>query len=620
MIGPLGFAVRNLRRRGFHSLLAFFGLTLTVTATTFLLLLGESLASKLGVGFSASVSFGLGWLVSGYLMLSLAFVLIVGLLSASYLVSSMINQRMRDIGVIKAAGAIPNRLFSYAFTEAMLVFAASCLVGGLAALLVYVSWSGSLQLDSVKTLIGFGVPAFSFLLSYVAARLQMLRILKAGAVSSISSQLSGLDLRKLGKPVRARRLGSSFNLASRTLSRDKQFTRTIVRVSICIFLTMVVLSGALVSWDTSKSYLDRAMPSNVMIIGTGQMVAQYSLLAESFSHATSIPQINYLDNSYMVAPQLVDTFRGVTGVQSVDARLLFVDNVTGYVKAHFSDTGGLSGESTTQDIIPQAYTGTASVLIVGVNVSQTIPDWVSSNGFLTKSDSNETMIAGDSLLGGIVQMPFNLSQVNWYGRQFDVKSAVVDPLNSGRVLYAPLQTMQNIFGTNGTNILLVKTDGSASAVSAVQQLARQNGLAFASQAPLLSANLAYLDSTWSYLFLLPVLTLALTCGILLSYLTAGYSKRFNDYVVLRVLGAKPGYAHRLLFWEAFGTVGICTIIGLPTALFFSTVFLFPSAAVQAMNLAISTIVSALALVGVSLASSVIYLRRLRLMTVKDLKP
>ena len=112
MIGPLGFAVRNLRRRGFHSLLAFLGLTLTVTATTFLMLLGESLASRLGVGFSTTLSFGLGWLVTGFLMLSLAFDLIVGLLSVSYLVSSMINQRMRDIGVIKAAGSLPNRLFS----------------------------------------------------------------------------------------------------------------------------------------------------------------------------------------------------------------------------------------------------------------------------------------------------------------------------------------------------------------------------------------------------------------------------------------------------------------------------------------------------------------------------
>ena len=217
MIGPLGFAVRNLRRRGFHSFLAFLGLTLTITSTTFLLLLGETFAVRLGVGFSTSVSFGLGWLVSGYLMLSLAFVLIVGLLSASYLVSSMVHQRLRDIGVIKAAGALPNRLFSYAFTEALLVFASSCIMGGLVAVVVYSSWVGSLPFDSVRALIGFGVPGLSFFLSYLAARRQMLKIVKSDALSIVSSQLSGLDLRSIGN-----RCGLE-SLAPRSILRRERF-------------------------------------------------------------------------------------------------------------------------------------------------------------------------------------------------------------------------------------------------------------------------------------------------------------------------------------------------------------------------------------------------------------
>ncbi len=618
MIGPLGFAARNLRRRGFHSVLAFLGLTLTITSTTFLLLLGETLAVTLDIGFSTSVSFGLRWLVNGYLMLSLAFVLIVGLLSASYLVSSMVNQRLRDIGVIKAAGALPSRLFSYAFTEALLVFASSSIMGGVVAGIVYASWAGSFQFDSVRALIGLGVPGLSFFLSYLAARRQMLNIVKTNALSIVSSQLSSLDLRTVGKPVRSRRLGSSFNLAARTLARDRQFMRTVVRVSICIFLTMVVLSGALVSLDTSKSYLDRAMPSDVVIIGAAPMVNQYSLLAKSYSDPAPLPRIDFLNDSYIMTPELVDLFRTVPGVRGVDARLLDYDNVTGYVKAHFANSGDLSGETSSPEIIPQVYTGAAAVLIVGVT-NETIPDWATSDGFLRNTDSNFTMVSGDSLLGGLVREPFNYSRIDWLGRPFDVKSALVDPLNAGRVLYAPIQTLQNIIGTNGTNILLVRTDGSQAALSTVQQLAAQNGLAYASQAPLLSANLAYLDNVWSYMFLLPILTLALTCGILLSYLTTGFSKRFNDYVALRVLGAGPRYTLGVLFWEGFGTVGICTLIGLPAALVFSAIFLFPSASVQSFTLGLSAVASTIAIVSVGLASAVFYSRKLKMTTVKDLK-
>ena len=71
LIGPLGFAARSLRRRGFHSYLAFLGLTLTIATTTFLLLLGQDLASRLGVDSSMRSTFGISWLIFAYLVLSL---------------------------------------------------------------------------------------------------------------------------------------------------------------------------------------------------------------------------------------------------------------------------------------------------------------------------------------------------------------------------------------------------------------------------------------------------------------------------------------------------------------------------------------------------------------------
>src|SRR5439155_7512833 len=95
LIGPLGFAARSLRRRGFHSYLAFLGLTLTVATTTFLLLLGQDLATRLGIDSSMRSTFGISWLIFAYLVLALGLISIVGLVSSSYLVSSMIGQRMR---------------------------------------------------------------------------------------------------------------------------------------------------------------------------------------------------------------------------------------------------------------------------------------------------------------------------------------------------------------------------------------------------------------------------------------------------------------------------------------------------------------------------------------------
>ncbi len=627
LIGPLGFAAKSLRRRGFHSYLAFLGLSLTVATTTFLLLLGQDLGARLGIDSSMRSTFGISWLIFAYLVLALGLIGIVGLLSTSYLVSSMISQRMRDIGVIKAAGALPRRLLSYVTFEALLVIVSSCLVGALSALLVYASWSWpSISLfKQVGPIANAGatillvVPMISFLLAYVVASFRVRRIVGSSSVDAISKQLANLDLKSLGNPLRIRRFGSAFNLATRNVSRDRGFNKTLLSIGVCICLSMVVLSGALVSADTSASYVVRAMPPHVMIVANSNIYNQYVSLATSFSRIAPLPPIDYGNKSYIISSQNASAFRAIPGVETADTRLITMSSITGYVKAHFASNQD-TGENINTQIIPEVETGSTNALIVGINATRAVGDWYTSDGFLQSSDAQYTMIAGDSLVGNIVQTPFNLSQVSALGYRYDVKSALVDPLNAGRVMYEPVETLQKSLGLTGYNILLLKVNNDPTVLSAVSQLASSFGLVVGSQDPILNWNLAFLNGIWSYIFIIPILSLALTCGILLSYLATNFSRRFNDYVVLKVLGANVWYRLKLLFWESWGVLAISMLIAIPVAWAVSTFFLVPDPIVSIANLELSTIVSASALSGVSVASATILSRRLGLTTVKDLKP
>jgi len=570
-------------------------------------------------------TFGISWLIFAYLVLSLGLISIVGLLSTSYLVSSMISQRMRDIGVIKAAGAMPRRLLAYVTFEALVVIVSSCFVGGLSALLIYFSWSwpnvslfkqaGPLANAGATMLIV--VPLFSFLLSYMVASFRVRRIVGSSSVNAISKQLSNVDLKTLGKPLRIKRLGSAFNLATRNVSRDRGFNRTLLSVGICICLSMIVLSGALVSADTSASYVVRAMPPNVLIVASSNIYNQYLNLAASFSRTAPLSSIDYTNTSYIITPQNASAFRAIPGVETVDTRLITMSSITGYVKAHFASNQD-TGENINTQIIPEVDTGTTWALIVGINSTSAIGDWYTSNGFLQSADPEYTMIAGDSLVGNIVQTPFNLSQVSAFGYRYDVKSALVDPLNAGRVLYAPVQTVQRTLGVNGYNVLLLKVS-DPSILAAVSQVASSFGLVVGSQDPILNSNLAFLNSTWSYIFLIPILALALTCGILLSYLATNFSRRFNDYVVLKVLGASVWYRLRLLLWEAWGVLAISMLFAIPIAWGISIFFLVPDPVLSIADLEVTTLVSASALSTVSMASALIYSRRLGFTTVKDLR-
>ncbi len=380
---------------------------------------------------------------------------------------------------------------------------------------------------------------------------------------------------------------------------------------------MIVLSGALVSADTSASYVVRAMPPNVLIVANSNVYNQYVSLATSFSRTASLSSIDYANTSYIITLRNASAFRSIPGVETVDTRLITMSSITGFVKAHFASNQD-TGENINTQIIPEVDTGTAQALI-GINATSAIDYWYTSDGFLQSNDEY-TMIAGDSLVGNIVQMPFNLSQVSAFGYRYEVKSALVDPLNAGRVLYAPVQTVQSNLGVTGYNVLLLKVSRDPSVLSAVWKLASSYGLVVGSQDPILNSNLAFLNSTWSYIFLIPILALALTCGILLSYLATNFSRRFNDYVVLKVLGASVRYRLKLLLWEAWGVLAISMLIAIAVAWAVSILFLVPDPSVSVTSLELSTLVSASALSAVSVASALIYSRRLGFTTVKDLRP
>src|SRR5207237_8606420 len=218
--------------------------------------------------------------------------------------------------------------------------------------------------------------------------------------------------------------------------------------------------------------------------------------------------LTYGYGAYIASPQNATAVRATPGIQAVDTRLITISSITGYAKAHFASNQD-TGENINTQIIPEEDTGSTNALIVGINASSAIVDWYTSDGFLQSSDGQYTMIAGDSLVGNIVQTPFNLSQVSALGYRYDVKSALVDPLNAGRVLYAPVKTLQKSLGLNGFNVLLLKVNSDPTVLIAVSQLASSFGLVVGSQDPILNSNLTFLNDTWSHIFLVPILALAL---------------------------------------------------------------------------------------------------------------
>src|SRR5207237_10891291 len=121
---------------------------------------------------------------------------------------------------------------------------------------------------------------------------------------------------------------------------------------------------------------------------------------------------------------------------------------------------------------------------------------------------------GQSLADNTLHKCLKNSQVTPLGYRHDVNRALVDPLNARRVLYTPVETLQKSLGLNRFNVLLLNVNSDPTVLSAVSQLANSFGLPVDSQDPILHSILTFLNGICSHIFLVRIITLALTCGIL----------------------------------------------------------------------------------------------------------
>src|SRR5207245_9510512 len=152
----------------------------------------------------------------------------------------------------------------------------------------------------------------------------------------------------------------------------------------------------------------------------------------------------------MINESIVDILRGTPGVEKVATPLRNSTVAEGFVNHQFVE----------EQLVLPSYQGSSQILVIGIDPNQTIADWHTSNGFLNPTDPHNTMVVGDSLIGGMVQQPLNGSQIGAFGTRFDVKGALVDPLNRGRVAYAPVKLLHELVNLHGYNLLLVSTDNA----------------------------------------------------------------------------------------------------------------------------------------------------------------
>ncbi len=536
------FPFNDLFRRKFQTLTAILSLALSVGSTLFLLLFADQIGLSIFLSIGGRLTEGLSSIFSPFILFMVVLVVSSGAIMSSFMVSLMMSQRSKDIGLIRAAGCPGEILFGYFFTELSVVISLGCLLGIFVGLLAY--FASSLLFSAMGVQLGVliwnWVPvAVTFVLYFIISLIAGTKSIIDASRTSPNKALSpeyrfGTTVEAEFKTVSKRNV--IFAVALRSLIRRKTATvKILVCLSIVFTLVTIGIAGGIIANETAQTWIEGAIGKGIVLIGHEEICARYSLLLKQFYDGSAIPEFNYTDQKYVVPSDLIATAISLYGAGNVEERIVVqaeVHEVQGYVVGETSQATKTVGDSRN-----------AHTLVVGIDPEQTLGRWYLDGRQLSSNQSAEVLV-GDTLSRRLFSEPL-LQRMRIFGSDFDVVGVCIDPVNNGNVSYVQYDLLQAKTGFSGPNFLLVKNGMSVSHESWLQQLntavrAVRSDFSVLDLDLFLNRSLGLTANLWSTVMVLPLFSLLAVSLCLVGYVVLSIDEQGYEYAVMRAIGARPG--------------------------------------------------------------------------------
>lgn len=535
------FSFNDLLRRKSQTALVVLGLSLSVGSTLFLLLFSETVGLGLSLTIKGKLTTGFASLFAPFVLLLIVLIAVAGAVMVSFMASMMMSKRIRDIGLMKAAGCPNDLVFGYFFTELVVVSFLGSLLGVFLGLLAeYVSTIifGVYGLEGSKVsfnpwIILF-VFVFFFLLPLIAGVKPILDASRVKPVQAISpSYYFGLS-KESGSKVLSRS-GLTLKLALRSLIRHKSSTvKVVLSLSIVFTLITVGVAGGLIASQTTIGWVERATGKNMVLMAHKNVCEQYSKLLKEFTNGNLDLQFNYTSDNYGITSGLLDQLRVMPGVTGVDPRLILR---TTALEIQGISLGETSGQST---IVGDSRK--ADTLIIGIEPHEVLGNWKLRGSFLRSDDALEVVL-GDTLSTEMFSDPL-VQKMKVFETALNVVGICIDPINNGKVAYTPIRVLQRMSGISKPNVALISLNPSLDRAELLTQLqtlihAGNQEYAILDLDSLVKEAIAFLRFIWSSVLVIPFFAMGSASLCLIGYVVLTMEEQLPELGVLRAVGARP---------------------------------------------------------------------------------
>lgn len=160
------FPINDLLRRKFQTALVVISLALSVGSALFLLLSAEKIGFGTFLSVEGKLTVGISGIFSQFVLFLAVLIISAGVVMVSFMVSLMMSQRAKDMGLIRAAGCPSELVFGYFFTELLIVVFLGCFLGTLLGFLA--DFSSSISSNVLSLQVGpFGLNWLTALIVFV---------------------------------------------------------------------------------------------------------------------------------------------------------------------------------------------------------------------------------------------------------------------------------------------------------------------------------------------------------------------------------------------------------------------------------------------------------------------
>ncbi|MCF2136035.1 MAG: ABC transporter permease [Candidatus Thorarchaeota archaeon] len=568
------YASTDLKRRPFKTAIMITGMTIVVAFTMFLFLFANTLLDVTFYITSANFMHSLSIFFETFIGAILLLVMVLGVVIFSSMISLEMVSRRKDIGLMKAIGTMIDTVYDHFMAQAVILLLASVVLGTSIGTLLYFAgmlWLSTvipnLQFAGVFPILPVAFLAFLYLfVGYFAAQKPIYDAVHELPLTTLNPVL-GTRVRKVGY---LDSFGLSFKIATKATGRRiKGSRRTLLSLFLSITLASVLWIGGGVVQTTTSSYISRSMGTNIVAIGSSQVLNSYeAAYTLGNGHLANQTLVNA---SNLIPSDLLDDLQAIPAISHIEERLIEETTI--------HEGPAIVWNPTLEQWERIGQDRDASALVMGIDWTHTLSDWYFEGDPINAT--NQAWIGG--MLATTAYDDPLVQTLQLQGASLDIRGIAFDIANDGLVALMDLETMKSLWKVSLPNLVLVQLDYYTNdTIAQIAQVAQNYGLQVFAQQYLLDSNIATLNAIWYLLQPLSVMALLSAFVALMNYLLVSVFSRFRDYVIMRSIGAKPSFLAKTIIAEGLSTGFTAGIPGIFVAILLSLYALVPEAAIPGL--------------------------------------